>query len=167
MTKTEPISQEELIRMVAPLFRKAAVRARKTTTVLIRPANPGERIDTITSDGLETMNTANSGDFIVQNRTKATEQYILSQAQIELRYQRTGQYENGWEEMRPTSETQVLELTDERLLELGVTAPFYFMARWNEAMIAKQNDYLAAPTDFSEIYRIAREAFDETYQLVE
>lgn len=166
MTKTDPISQEALIRIFEPLFQEFAVRARKTATVLVRPANADERVATITSDGLETMNTAAQGDFIIKNRTKAAEEYVLTQKLLEERYQPTGQQEDGWDEMRPTSETQVLELTAERLLEAGLSAPFYFMARWNEAMIAKENDYLAATADFSEMYRIAREAFEETYQTI-
>ena len=166
MSKTDPISQEILIGIFEPLFQKYAIRARKTATVLVRPANADERVATITSDGLETMNTAAEGDFIVKNRTQASEEYVLTKTLIEQRYQPTGQQENGWDEMRPTSETQVLELTAERLQEAGLSAPFYFMARWNEPMIAKENDYLAATADFSEMYRIAKDAFEETYQKI-
>jgi hypothetical protein len=33
-------------------------------------------------------------------------------------------------------------------------------------MIAKENDYLADTADFSEMYRIAKDAFEETYQKI-
>lgn len=48
---------------------------------------------------------------------------------------------------------------------------FYFMASWGELMLCKEGDYLACPvtdvlsSECSEVYRIERKAFDDTYVL--
>ena len=38
------------------------------------------------------------------------------------------------------------------------------MANWGEKMVVRKNDYLVSPLDNSEVYRIARKEFFETYK---
>ena len=47
---------------------------------------------------------------------------------------------------------------------LDITDPFYFEAPWQEKMVAKKGDMICT-TDGSEIYRIARKEFEQTYRI--
>jgi hypothetical protein len=49
----------------------------KFTEIKVRKAKPGELIETFTSDGKETQNTANENDFVVTNLGGSGEEYIL------------------------------------------------------------------------------------------
>ena len=41
---------------------------------------------------------------------------------------------------------------------------FYFIPPWGGSMVVKLYDYLVCPLDYSEVYRIARKEFWETYE---
>lgn len=146
------------------LFQVSGRMARKTARVWIRPAGAAEYIETHTADGLETANVAQAGDMVVKNTTEAGECYLLAAEVVQKRYIPTGNTDGIWEEMAPVAHTWVLLLTPEVLSQTALEAPFHFMARWQEPMIAKRYDYLAMPPDNTEIYRIAAKEFDETYQ---
>lgn len=153
-----------MLQRFQPLFQAAGRMARKTARVWIRPAQTAEYIETHTADGLETANVAQTGDMVVRNTTEAGECYLLSTETVQKRYVPTGNTDGIWTEMAPVSRTQVLRLTPEILSQTALTAPFHFMARWQEPMIAQMYDYLAMPPGNTEIYRIAAKEFDETYQ---
>jgi hypothetical protein len=161
------LSQSELIRLVTPIFEKKGMVYRKHKTIFAVMAKGGERIETITSDGLETFNIANSGDYIVTNQTEAGERYIISKEKFEKRYQATGEITFLGKEYESTSEIRALELTKDVLSSLKLESPFYFMAKWGEKMVAKKQDYLAMPVGAPpEVYRIAAKEFGETYVAV-
>ena len=40
------------------------------------------------------------------------------------------------------------------------------MAPWGERMVVKSGDYLVAPMNYSEVYRVAEKEFFETYREV-
>jgi hypothetical protein len=80
------ITQKQAKQDILPRILAKGQHYRKVTQVLARPAIHGERIDTITSDGKETTNVANSGDWVVENQTGAREQYILTEAKFLPRY---------------------------------------------------------------------------------
>ena len=65
-------SQEELLERMKPLLRDGGTYE-KFKEIDAREAKEGEVIETITSDGLETKNTAEQGDYIVRNTTGAQE----------------------------------------------------------------------------------------------
>lgn len=137
---------------------------RKKTNVLAKPAEGGEQVETVTSDGKETTNTAEKGEFLVRNQTHARETYIMEPEQFHKKYEYLGEGKEGYAEYRALGEVKALELTPDTLQALDLEAPFYFTADWGEKMVAKEGDYLAVPTDSQEVYRIARQEFGETYE---
>ena len=92
--------------------------------------------------------------------------YIVSPKKFRERYVFLREVEDGFSEYRATGKIMALELTPQILRQLKLTDPFHFEAPWGEKMIAKTGDYLATPPDRSEVYRIARKEFWETYEAV-
>jgi hypothetical protein len=162
-TTSVVLSQAELMALLVPQLRAKGQTYRKIKRVLARPALDGEPIATITSDGLETTNTAKQGDVIVQNTTEAGECYILPHHKFETRYHFLEEQPDGWSLYEATGTITAVELTAELLQTLQLPDVFQFTARWGESMKAEKGDYLATPPDYSEVYRIARKEFFETY----
>ncbi|MGI9159164.1 MAG: hypothetical protein ACR2K1_05360, partial [Saprospiraceae bacterium] len=105
------------------------------------------------------------GDYIVRNTTEAGEQYLLDAEKFEKKYSPRAQPDaNGWQMYEPNSVIFAIELSPELLQRLQWPPEFHFIARWGEEMIAKTGDFLALPEDGSEVYRIARKEFFETYK---
>lgn len=158
-------SQEMLLKDLIPYFRKSGKTYKKFRRVYARRAQEGEKIVTVTDDGVETVNTAKKGDFVVKNQTDAEEMYVMSDEKFNDRYRVLTEIEDGFAEYQPIGKIVAVELTPQVLSELNLAAEFEFMAPWGEKMVAKQGDYLVCPSDFNEIYRIARKEFFETYEL--
>lgn len=136
----------------------------KKINILAKEAQGGERVETITGDGLETVNKAEPGDFIVQNQTEAGEQYVVSRNEFFKKYKRISSVaRKGFSEYRSLGKIVAFELTDEKLKMLGLPREFKFKTDWGEDMVVKAGDFMGGPTDFSEVYRLARKEFFETY----
>ncbi len=164
MTKKTVFSQEEILQKFRPVLEAEGEVYHKKINVLAKKAKGGEVVETITGDGLETTNKADAGDYIVQNQTEAREQYIVSEEKFLKKYEPLEAPQEGvFTEYRSTGKIVAIELTDERLQSLGLPREFYFMANWGEKMVAKVGDFMGGPTDFSEVYRLARKEFFETY----
>ncbi len=158
------ISQEEMMAKLLPLLKEAVVYE-KFTEIEARQAQAGEVIQTKTSDGLETQNTAQKGDYIVRNLTDAKEQYIIKSDKFELRYKYLNDADGDFKRYQAIGEIKAIVVSDVVLDMLNAKQEFYFMAPWGEKMIAKKDDYLVSPRDYSEIYRIAAKEFFETYRI--
>lgn len=156
---TKLISQSTLLQKVLPLLHEHARFYRKKSFVRARIATTSERIETHTADGLETVNTAEAGDFIVTNLTEAGESYVLS---AETFFEKYMPIEDDL--YRSTGAIWALPLTPEVLHALDLPDEFHFMAPWDEPMIAKAGDILACPEPQNEVYRIAHQEFEETYE---
>ncbi len=156
-----------MLQMLQPLMNSSGRAYRKCRNILAKRAAGSEKIATITADGLETVNTTKEGDYIIQNQTKAGEQYVLKAEKFERKYELIGpSAQTGWQEYRPTGKIIALELDRQTLQTLGWTDKIEFTARWGETMIAKAGDFLAMPSEGAEIYRIARKEFFETYAAI-
>lgn len=131
----------------------------KKTEILARPAHAGEAIQTVTSDGQETVNTAKEGDYVVQNMTAAKEQYILSPDKIAKRYKKIADVGNGWIKFKATGSVKGIQYKG---ANFDLPPEIQFMASWNEPMALKDGDMIVTP-DGKEVYRIARKEFGETY----
>ena len=166
MNKHTVLKQADLLRKLRPVLETEGAIFKKKSHILAKKATPGQEIETHTDDGLETTHVAKKNEWLVQNQTDAQEQYILTDKAFRERYVRVGPAEHGFEEFRPTSKIVAIELTAERLRALRLPAFFQFKTAWKAEMVAKSNDFLAVPPDFSEIYRIARKEFFETYEPV-
>lgn len=157
-------TQEEMKEIFLPILNEDGIFYKKIKKILARPAKDGEYIATITADGLETVNKSEKGDYIIKNQTEAGEQYILKKEKFEKRYELLEEKtSNEFNLYEPKGQIIAIELTTELLKHLDLPSPFYFIPAWKGKMVAKINDYLACPTDCSEIYRIARKEFFETY----
>ena len=164
MAQMEPLSQSEMMRLLLPLLQEQGVHYRKCRNIFAKRAEGGEKIDTVTADGLETTNTAHAGDYIVRNQTSAGELYIIRSDKFAGKYAPTGNADGEWAEFRPLGEVIGL-VADEPLMHiLGQSFPFYFVAAWGESVKVLAGDYLVCPPNQSEIYRIAGEVMGETYE---
>ncbi|MBC2857138.1 hypothetical protein H3N56_11905 [Cetobacterium sp. 2A] len=150
------VSQKELIKMYEKELKKSSVYE-KFNPIYAREAVIGEQIKTITKDGLETINTAYEGDYIVKNQTLAKEEYIVPKEKFEKRYTFIKNLDKNWNIYKPTGEIKAIKVETKET--------FYIMAPWNEKMIVKSGDFLVSPLDYSEVYRIANHEFFETYKL--
>lgn len=158
------MTQKELLLKARPLLEREGRLYRKTTRVFARRALQGEVVETVTSDGLETANVAKAGDWLVRNQTEAAEMYLISEPTFAQRYRYLHPVEGDWAEYEAVGRVRALELTPERLKALQLPAEFQFIAAWGSPMSAQQGDFLACPENFSEVYRIARAEFEQTYE---
>ena len=71
---------------------------------------------------------------------------------------------DGFSEYVAKGKIVAVEMSSALLERLGLKQEFQFMAPWDEEMVVKENDFLVSPQDFSEVYRIARKEFFETYE---
>ena len=160
------ISQEDMKAIFLPLLRQQGEVFFKKQKIWARKANEGEIIITVTNDGLETSNVANLSDMVVKNQTIAQEIYVMSKDSFEQRYIQSEDSErdqNGYQEFLPVGKINALLIDNQLLKKLILPDEFYFEAPWQSNMICKKDDYLACPPDFSQVYRIARKEFFETY----
>ena len=126
--------------------------------VLARPATIEEKIDTITSDGKETTNTAKEGDFVVKNPTG--EEYIIKGDLFKKRYDYVGttdfRSDGKWETYKAKGKCRAIVWEHEQMS---------FVASWGEEMVIKKGDMLATTIpEMNEVYRIAAKEFDATYE---
>lgn len=135
----------------------------KSLPVLAKKAVGGEKIVTETADGVETANEAGATDFIVKNQTEAGETYVVPADKFRDKYRYTGPGPEGFDEYQPLGSIVAVELSPTLLHNLQLPQVFSFDTPWDNNMVAKEGDFLACPPDFSEIYRIARKEFFETY----
>jgi hypothetical protein len=141
--------------------------AQKTKPVEARPAELGEVVVTILPDeGVETQSKpAEAGDMVVRNRCDVNDgEYLVKAAKFADRYgEATGDADaEGWRPYDPKGVPMryVILRADE--------GPFTFLAPWGEPMVAKPADAIVQnPADPADTYRIARYAFDCTYEITE
>lgn len=159
-------TQKEIQTLFLPILRDKGTIFQKSKNIFARPGILGERIITTTSDGKETENiVTDKGSFIVKNQTDAAEEYIVTKAKFEERYKWLRPAENDYAEYRPMGKIIAIKLTRKLWGALDFpTIPIYFEAPWRAPMILKKYDYMVCPLDFSEVYRIARKEFWETYK---
>ncbi len=161
-------SQQKIQDLLIPQLQEKGELFIKYRCVLARHAREGEQIVTITGDGKETANKANSGDYVVKNTTKAKERYIVPGSKFHKKYvlqkKRKGK---KYDRYQPVGKVLGILVTDKVLPELAREKEVYFEAPWGEPMVIKTGDYMVCPPDLSEVYRIARQEFFETYREVE
>ncbi len=167
---SNPLSAQQMIDITAYFQRAEAARgaglARKTKPVDARPANPGEVVVTIIKgEGKETQSApAKPGDMVVRNRCPATgnEQILVTAGTFARRYDGPVETaaEDGWRTYRPRG-------VEMRFVEVDKgDGTFTFLAPWGERMIARPGDVIVQDaTKVKDTYRIARAAFECTYEV--
>jgi hypothetical protein len=167
MSKFQELVPQALVqKLLMSVLQKRGKRYRKFLQILARPAETGEIVVSITSSGVETRNTARDGDFVVQNLTEAMEIYIVSGSDFSERYTLVGDAGGGWKRYRPHGVVFALEIRTKILNILDRTSPFLIEAPWGESQRVELNDFFVTPPDFSQIYRISRQEFFQTYRLM-
>ncbi|MFK8008247.1 MAG: hypothetical protein AB8H03_17955 [Saprospiraceae bacterium] len=157
-------SQDEMKQVILPLLKSKGKVYQKIKKVFARKVKNKERIITTTSDGRETINNANPGDYIVKNQTDAGEEYVLTPSKFRSRYIYKKRSKAGYSEYEPTGRIYAVEVNKRLLKKFGVKLRFYFEADWGSKMVVKEKDFLACPIGGEEVYRIARKEFFETYR---
>ena len=158
------ISQTEMLAHFLPLMEVRGKRFRKKSLIRAKKAEPGLEVVTRTSHGIETRNTAQSGDWLVENQTSAKERYLVKAETFEKKYSMVDSLGKGWGCYRPVGEIYAYRVSAEDLAEFGATDIMEFQAPWKESIIVLPGDFLVVPLDKSEIYRVARKEFSETYE---
>lgn len=160
------LSQVDMLSHFIPLMEAQGKRFRKKSLVRAKKAKPGLVVVTVTSDGIETKNTAEEGDWLVENQTSAKESYLIKADTFELKYTLLNSLGNGWGCYRPVGEIYAYKVDAADLESLGARDVLEFQAPWKESIIFKSGDFLVVPLNKTEIYRIARKEFAETYEEV-
>jgi hypothetical protein len=159
------MTQKQFQTLILPVIKEKGKVYKKYTKVYASVAKGGEKIYTITDDGPETVNIAKKGDFIIKNQTETQENYIVEKEAFEKRYKLIKKLENGYAEYQSIGKVIALAYDSTLMDQLDLGEKFYFIAIWGERMVVKENDFLVCPPDYSEVYRIARKEFFETYIL--
>jgi hypothetical protein len=139
--------------------------ARKTKTVDVREATPGEVVVTvIKGEGKETQSPpAKAGDMVVRNRCpeSGNEEFLVPASKFVSRYEGpTGPAaEGGWRPYRPRGADMRFVVVTEKDGEFTFTAP------WGETMVARPGDAIVQDAqDPKDTYRVQKSAFTCTYE---
>jgi hypothetical protein len=139
--------------------------ARKTKTVDVREATPGEVVVTvIKGEGKETQSPpARAGDMVVRNRCpeSGNEEFLVPASKFVRRYDGpTGPAaEGGWRPYRPRGADMRFVVVTEQDGEFTFTAP------WGETMVARPGDAIVQDAqDPKDTYRVQKAAFTCTYE---
>ncbi len=158
------ISQDDILAHFLPLMEAHGKRFRKKSLIRAKKASPGLVVVTVTSDGIETKNTAEKGDWLVENQTSVKESYLIKDETFKKKYILLHSLGEGWGCYRPIGEIYAYSVSEGDLRKFGAAGIMEFQAPWKESIVVKVGDFLVAPTDKSEIYRVARKEFGETYE---
>jgi hypothetical protein len=125
-----------------------------------RESDGGEEITTFIKGKEETKNITKKGDFVVRAQTESKEKYIVEAKVFNKRYTKNPEAKpdkDGFVEYFPIGEVFAFEYHGK---------DFSFNAPWNEEMKVVDGDFIGAPDprNLSDIYRIERETFFNTYK---
>jgi hypothetical protein len=160
------ITQKEMLEHFLPLMETQGKRFKKKSLIRAKKAEPGLVVVTRTSDGIETKNTAEKGDWLVENQTSAHEQYLIKADTFEKKYTLMDSLGKGWGCYRPKGEIFAMKVSALDLENLGSKEKLEFQAPWKESIILKPDDFLVISLEKSEIYRVAKKEFQETYEVI-
>jgi hypothetical protein len=158
------ITQKDMLNHFLPLMESQGKRYKKKSLIRAKKAEPGMVVVTRTSDGIETKNTAEEGDWLVENQTSAKESYLIKADTFEKKYTLMDSLGNGWGCYRPKGEIFAMKVSGSDLENFGSNGPMEFQAPWKESIVVKPGDYLVISLEKSEIYRVAKKEFLETYE---
>ena len=106
---------------------------------------------------IETKNIAKTGDFVIEGISK--EIYVLTPDKFYKNY------EVVYTETPLTPGVAKVKPQPRFAAQWNLEDQLVFTAAWGEKMICNEGDYLVAPQDFSEVYRIEKSVFEKTYRI--
>jgi hypothetical protein len=160
------ITQKEMLEHFLPLIETQGRRYKKKSLIRAKKAEAGQIVVTITSDGIETKNTAEKGDWLIENQTSAHESYLVRDDVFGKKYTLMHSLGRGWGCYRPKGEIIAIKVSAQDLEDLGSKEILEFEAPWRESIVLKPDDFLVISLEKSEIYRIAKKEFQETYETI-
>lgn len=158
------ITQQEMLAHFLPLMEVRGKQYKKKSLIRAKKAEQGLVVVTLTSDGIETQNTAEKGDWLVENQTSAKERYLVKPETFEKKYSLMHSLGDGWGCYRPIGKIYAINVSESDLVNFGAKTVLEFQAPWKESIVVKPEDFLVISLDKSEIYRIAKKEFSETYE---
>ncbi len=159
------IDQPYLLQHLLPILLTKGKIYQKTGQIQATKAKGGEVIQSVTSSGHETTQTAQKGDYIVTNlATKAKESYIISPEKFITRYKKISTISRGVGLYSPTGKVRAITLTKSLLDTMKWKDQFYILAPWGENQYVEKGDFLVCPLSDDEVYRIGRKEFESTYK---
>ena len=173
------LSHSETLTLVRPLLLERGRAYKKVKRAFLRPAIPGEKIQTILDGKTETENVASEGDMVVRADTSFKEEYILKATDFREVYDANNPLRidthpdaeelraRGFQSYAPTRRVLAIQV-DQDLLKLFPDG--HFEASWGSPMCVEAGDYLASGRSLNdgtiaEIIRIQQNAFHQTYEL--
>lgn len=147
-----------------PLMHRQGKRFKKKSLIRAKKAEVGLVVVTRTSDGIETKNTAEKGDWLVENQTSAHESYLIKPDIFEKKYDLKHSLGNGWGCYCPKGEIVAMRISELDFENFGEKNVMEFQAPWKESIVVKPGDFLVISLEKSEIYRVAQKEFVETYE---
>ena len=116
-----------------------------------------QEVVTVINGETETTNTAQIGDYILEGVTG--ERWINTPKKFMQNYEIE---EYSYSEMKGSAKVKP---QPRFAAQWDSQDQLIFTAAWGEEMICNEGDYLVAPQDFSEVYRIEKSVFEKTYQI--
>ncbi|WP_297334976.1 hypothetical protein [Algoriphagus sp.] len=158
------ITQANMLEFFLPKVEKEGKRFKKNALIKAKLAPQGMEVVTETSDGIQTKNVAEEGDYIVENQTSTREIYLVRKKAFERKYEITQSLSQGWATYQLREFIWAIQISAQDIHHFGADGVLDFMAPWGELITAKPEDFLVLPPEKNEIYRIAHKEFKETYQ---
>ncbi|MEZ4910201.1 MAG: hypothetical protein R2774_05015 [Saprospiraceae bacterium] len=133
------LTQDRVEEIVAWL-KKDGTLYKKVTKVYARKCITREKTITITSSGIETVNIASSGDYIIKNQTTAGESYILKEKIFLERYQFNREIDDTWSEYEALGKIYARSITKFVLKQMCWPEKFLICTQWGENMVCQVGD---------------------------
>lgn len=159
-------SQQEIIAHFFALLQEGGQRYTKKSLIRAKKAIPGMLVITRTSDGKEFENTADPGDWLIENQTSVSEHYLMKEAIFSKKYTLHQALGEGWGAYCAKGRVYAKQVTLMEIHSFAGTQFLDFEGPRNKTVSLHSEDYLVIPTDQSEVYRIASKEFEQTYEQV-
>lgn len=159
-------SQQEIISQFFTILKETGQRYTKKSLIRAMKAHPGTLVTTRTSDGQAYENTAEPGDWLIENQTAVSEHYLMKEAIFSKKYSLHQALGEGWGAYRALGQVYAKQLTTQEIYDFTGSQNIDFEGPLNKTVSLRQGDFLVIPTDESEVYRITEKEFLQTYEQV-
>ncbi len=163
-TMEHVFSYKSINKKFLPILKVKGIWFKKFKNVYAWIAKGGEKVISITDKFIETVNTAESGNFILENQTSDREKYIVKPDVFHTRYEVIKVFGDGKLDCMAKGEIIGIQLSKDLLQQSGLEVRFMFKAPWDEIQYASEGDFIVCNKDFEDIYRVSQRMFHETYE---
>ncbi len=162
------ITQQELLEKYAQNIKMNGYLYESKLGILVKIANGGERLITITSEGRETESIASKGDYIITNKK---EQYIIKKEKFDNLYELKDESKGLCVKKRKVYalefNKETLPILYEQYKEnLSKNIVTFIDAPWNENQKLEKLNYFLFDEEGNQIYIVAHQEFLMTYHKI-